>query len=133
MEIAGSRPGWPPIVTVGDVILITAMLAAAGFLMLRDNSASTAAARVVVEVVGVSRYDGPIDSSATITVNGALGASVIRIEGGRARIEFAPCQGQICVLRGWLYSAGDMAACVPNHVVVHMVGRQPRPYDGITQ
>ena len=58
----------------------------------------------------------PLDSDTLLQVSGNLGPLSIRIENCRARMESSPCQGQDCVLAGWLDSSGDLAICVPSGV-----------------
>jgi hypothetical protein len=46
----------------------------------------------------------------------------VEIAGQRARIVSSPCPEQRCVLQGWIRRQGEMAACLPNHIVLHIEG-----------
>ena len=132
MAVTGKRLPWRSAPAAGDMVLVAAALLAAAVLSFGGTEIA-GAERVVVDLEGVTRYDASIDSQTTVTIIGRLGPAVIRIEGGRARIETAPCRGQICVVRGWLHATGDVAVCIPNRVVVRLTGGAPRAFDGITR
>lgn len=66
----------------------------------------------------------------TLSVHGLLGDSVIEINQGRARFVSSPCRGQVCVHTGWLQSAGEIAACLPNRISLSLHGQHPR-FDAI--
>ncbi len=55
-------------------------------------------------------------------VEGTIGVLVLEIDGHRARLVDADCPRQICVRTGWLTRPGDRAICVPNEVVVELIG-----------
>jgi hypothetical protein len=65
-----------------------------------------------------------LNEDRTITVDGALGVTVIRIESGRARVVSDPGPRQYCVKQGWLTRPGEMALCAPNHVSLSLTGGQ---------
>lgn len=73
----------------------------------------------------------PLAADRMLHIHGPLGDSVIEVSKGRARFFSSPCTGQTCVHSGWLQAAGDMAACLPNRVSLHIVGAQPR-FDAIS-
>jgi hypothetical protein len=58
----------------------------------------------------------------TLKVGGPLGDSVIRIEYGRARFVSSPCRNKDCVHYGWISNQNDMAACLPNKVLIAVQG-----------
>ena len=131
--MTGTRqPSSPPAPTTGDVLLVVAALLTAVVIALKGADVA-GADWVTIEVAGKRWYDATIDSSRTLTVEGPIGSTVIRIDEGGARVVSAPCPGQICVSRGWLRAACDVAACVPNHLVLRLTGRRPPAFDGITQ
>lgn len=65
-----------------------------------------------------------------IRINGALGPSTIQIETGKARFAASPCAGKHCLHAGWLSDSGDVAACLPNGVMIFLQGHDSR-YDSI--
>jgi len=64
----------------------------------------------------------------TYKVKGPLGTSIIEVNSNRIRFKQSPCNKKYCVLSGWHQLSGDIAACVPNHIVVRVNGT-PHGYD----
>ncbi len=58
----------------------------------------------------------------TITIDGSIGSSTLRIENGRIRFISSPCSGQQCVHTGWLSHSGEFAACLPNRIALQIAG-----------
>jgi hypothetical protein len=56
------------------------------------------------------------------TIAGRIGESVLRVEAGRVRFTASPCPGRYCIHSGWLARSGEVAACLPNSVVVEVRG-----------
>lgn len=108
----------------GDVLVLLAGIA--GWLMLSISlwqSGPAEQAQVRRDGVLVAAY--PLNEDRTITVDGALGPTVVRIEAGRARVVSDPGPRQYCVKQGWLTRPGEMALCAPNHVSLSLTGGQP--------
>lgn len=66
----------------------------------------------------------------TLRVKGELGDSVFEIKDQQVRFTHSPCQNKVCIHYGWLTHSGDIMACLPNHIVVEIVGGE-RNYDAI--
>ena len=108
----------------GDVLVLLAGVI--GWLVLSVSlwqSGPAAQAQVRRDGVLVAAY--PLNEARTIRVDGALGATVIRIESGKARVVSDPGPRQYCVKQGWLVRPGEMALCAPNHVSLTLTGGQP--------
>ena len=108
----------------GDVLVLLAGIA--GWLMLSISlwqSGPAEQAQVRRDGVLVAAY--PLNEDRTLTVDGALGPTVVRIEAGRARVMSDPGPRQYCVKQGWLTRPGEMALCAPNHVSLSLTGGQP--------
>lgn len=88
------------------------------------------AAKVRIAASGQSDIELPLDAQRRFTVHGPLGDSVIEVDNGRVRFASSPCRGQHCVHTGWLAHAGELAACLPNGIVVSVEGARPR-FDSI--
>ncbi len=52
------------------------------------------------------------------------GDVVIVAEQGKIRFLESDCPNQICVYTGWIYRANQIAACLPNRILVKIVGAQ---------
>lgn len=110
------------------VVAGAAFAVAASFPVLWSGGA---AERAVVRSAGRVVAELPLGRDRTLAVAGPLGESVVRVQGGRARVESDPGPRQYCVRQGWLDRAGDTALCLPNQVSVELVGRS-RPYDSLS-
>jgi len=38
----------------------------------------------------------------------------------------SPCRGKVCVHGGWLTEAGELLACLPNKIMVRILGSDSR-------
>ena len=86
--------------------------------------------QVVIRSAGEPPHYYQLYENRRITIEGALGKSVIEIKDGQVRFIEAPCQNKLCILSGWLRHDGETAACLPNGVTVNVVGRNNR-FDAI--
>jgi len=64
---------------------------------------------------------------------GHIGISEIVISRHGVRMLHSPCSSQRCVLSGEHIRAGDMIACVPNHILVSIRGNHRQQLDGIAE
>jgi hypothetical protein len=71
----------------------------------------------------------PLDQDRTISVGGPLGETIVEIEEGRVHVHESPCRDKICIAAGWLDSAGQWTACLPNRVFVRVQGGESE--DGV--
>lgn len=108
--------------TRGDVLAIALAAALVGALYAHFWQPAVAATHVELRVGGdsVGRY--ALNQAREISVDGRLGASVLKIEDGRVRFVRSPCRNQVCVHNGWLHRGGDAAACLPNRVSLGLIG-----------
>lgn len=75
-----------------------------------------------------------VDLAATtmIAVKGPLGVTQVQVQRGKVRIIKDPSPRQYCVQKGWLYKAGQIAICLPNHTSIFIVGGSQTPlYDSL--
>jgi hypothetical protein len=108
----------------GDTIVLLAGIA--GWLVLSISlwqSGPASQAQVRRDGILVAAY--ALNEDRTVSIDGALGATVIRIESGRARVVSDPGPRQYCVKQGWLSRPGEMALCAPNHVSLSLTGGPP--------
>lgn len=94
-----------------------------------DRTAGTEAA-VFVDKEQVALLD--LSADGDHDVGGRIGTSVLRVQAGRVRFIDSPCPGRICVHSGWLARSGEVAACLPNSVVVEVQGGE-REYDAVNR
>lgn len=113
----------------GDIVIL---LAGAALVAVLAARVYTAGAPDVVRITqGESDpMDYPAWEDREIAVAGPRGETVIEIRDGRVRVLRSPCRQKLCIRAGWLETAGDAAACVPNRVSVLLLGGDPR-FDAI--
>jgi hypothetical protein len=68
----------------------------------------------------------------TRTLPGRHGPTTVEVLAGRARISDSACPQKLCVRAGWLSAAGESAACLPNGVVLRLVGDGDEAYDALS-
>lgn len=64
-------------------------------------------------------------------VRGRIGTSRLEVRDGQVRFTDSPCVGRYCVHAGWLSRSGQVAACLPNGVVIEVTGGE-REYDAVS-
>lgn len=111
-----SRIKWGDLVIIGLVLVFAAALTAV-------LAAGTTSDRLYAEVWQdnqlVERVALTDDTDRTIDLDGH---NVIVLSGKTARMESADCRDQVCVRTGTLTRAGQVAVCLPNRVVLKIVG-----------
>jgi len=90
----------------GDAFIALALLVFAGLLFLF---------RLLPGGVGAVYVNGE-PAAESVAINGV----VIEVDGSRARVISSPCRDKLCVSAGWLEKPGDVAACLPQRVVVEI-------------
>jgi len=120
--------------TVGDVALVMLVLLCAGvlFVVLPGRVLSRGSE---VEVLADEKLVGtfPLEGDMRLNVSGPLGVTVVTIRNGRARIESSPCPRGICMHAGDIGAEGGVLACVPNRVIVRVVGGRSNGLDAVTR
>lgn len=114
--------------TLIDRSVVAVLLAGTvlSFFLLRPAGRGTT---LVVEQGGRIVFTAPLSSDRTVAIPGPLGETVLAIRGGRARITASACPRKVCMGMGEVDRAGEMLACVPNGVVVHIEGEGTKEGD----
>lgn len=113
---------WNALMRPGDWLTVAIGLALVTIsypLLWRGGSAEKA----VVRRDGAVVAELPLSISKRIVVDGAIGATVIEVQPGRARVLSDPGPRQYCVKQGWLTQANAIAICAPSHVSLALIGR----------
>jgi hypothetical protein len=82
--------------------------------------------QVLVQRGGRVIFIAPLAEDRTVALPGPLGETVLAIRNGNARILSSPCANKICMGMGEVGHAGQMLACVPNEILVHIDGESSR-------
>jgi hypothetical protein len=102
-------------IKITDIIIIILALGLTVFSAFASYIKPKSAMQVQIEGSG-QRWVFPLDAEETVSVNGPLGNTVIRIHENQVWVEFSPCNNQTCVAMGHVNSNGDWVACLPNNV-----------------
>ncbi len=63
-----------------------------------------------------------LNKNKTIKIKGKLGYLIAEIKDRKVRVISSSCPNKICVKTGWIKKVGDMIVCVPNGVIIKIVG-----------
>lgn len=110
----------------GDLILVGGLLVVVAvlflLLFLRPNHSN--AAEVVVDGKVVMTL--PLNTDTVVTIDGADGGTnTLAIGYGRAWVSGASCPDKVCVRHHAIKGSGESIICLPNRVVVRIVGGLP--------
>jgi hypothetical protein len=118
--------------TVGDVsLLVLLTVCTVGSFFARDLFASHGFT-VLVELRNMPVYKGNLSEERKITVRGAYGDVRIQIHDGQVAVVHAECPNKVCVRTGWRRLAGESIICVPNRLVIRILGDVEPVVRGIT-
>lgn len=110
------------------VIVLAAAMVGASYAAFWGERTAGQAAIVSVDRQVIGRF--PLGEPRRLEIPGRLGTSLLAIADDRIRFLDSPCPNRYCVHAGWLGQTGEVAACVPNGVVVEVVGGE-RQFDAI--
>ena len=118
-------------ITTADKILVAALLILNGWLFANWGTGFSKGDWVVVTVNQKVTNRLPLDQDQTTYVKGPLGLTEIEVKKGRARIARSPCKNKVCIKSGYIRYADRLAACIPNRVVIRIVGKSHRGVDAV--
>lgn len=110
------------------VVALAALLVGAAWATLWDGGGPAEHAHV--SAPGAPALRLALAEDTTVEVRGRRGDSRLEVRDGRVRFVDSPCVGRLCVHAGWLSRSGQVAACLPNGVVVEVTGGD-REFDAI--
>ncbi|MBS4031915.1 MAG: NusG domain II-containing protein [Clostridiales bacterium] len=127
----------------GDILVIAAVLFVALFLLGVKALPTVAGSRILrVELGGQLIDEIPFDEEIdqTITVEMPAGHATVEIVAGRVRVLAMPkeiCPLGVCSSIGWVEQSGDAIVCLPNRLILTVVGGQSNEVwdslDGVTK
>ena len=120
------------LLTFADRLVLYVLVGAALVLFVTGGGQGDGAA-VSITGDGGFEYLAPLDSDTIVEVEGPLGATVVGVADGEARVLSSPCQHELCVKMGAVRTPGRAVVCVPNRVVVTVVADAPTPTDAVTR
>ena len=73
------------------------------------------------------------DQKKDLEIQGVKGLSYIKIEEGKVRMQDSACPNKTCVKMGWIAHEGQMICCIPNRVVVKILGAEEDGFDALAR
>lgn len=116
--------------TRADWVVVSAATLLVGYLYLYFWIPAEHGSAVRIWTEGSAPSHVSLNEDREIAVHGTLGTSVIEIHDGQVRFKSSPCKNKLCIHRGWLTQSGETAACLPNRVVIQVVGGE-RAFDAV--
>jgi hypothetical protein len=120
------------VVTLADKILFVILVGLTAASFLAKNVFASEGSLVIVELQGAAVFKSDLAENRKLIVNGAHGEVRIQVNGGKVAVVEAQCPNKICVRMGWRSLAGESIICVPNRVLVKILGDQSDVVRGIT-
>ncbi len=122
------------IVTPADRLLLLLMVVAALLLfVLPLGGRQGRGGSVVVEGAGGFAETLDLTEDGELVVPGPKGDTIVTVEAGQVWIESSPCRQHICVGMGRVSTPGSSIVCVPNQVVVMVLGEGRPAIDAVTR
>lgn len=78
--------------------------------------------QVIVEQQGQTVFAAPLDTDRRVSLPGPRGDTVVAIRNGHAAIVEASCPDKVCMGMGEVSHQGEVVACVPNGLLLHIEG-----------
>lgn len=121
-----------PLLTWADRLILYALVGCGVVLLAASRGGSAGGS---ARIRGADGYDRVVrlDDDARYEVPGPLGASVVEVRRGSVRMVSSPCRGRVCERMGPADAAGEAIVCVPNGVVVTVLGVPERRSDAVTR
>ena len=111
--------------TVSDIVLIVTLLIA-GFLSLAlVGRIGDQGSYALVEVGGTVTHKfrlNELNEKRDVVIIGTMGEMVLHIEKGKIGVIKSTCPHKLCIRMSPRYRAGESIICVPNKVVITIVG-----------
>ena len=121
------------LVTPADGILIGVLIVVCLLFYFFRPQASADSLKVIVEKDGAVVMAQSLDAlNEPVTVSVPGTALEVKLTPEGAAVISSDCPDQTCVRTGVLDNNGDAAICLPNQVVVRLVGNDAPAVDGIT-
>jgi hypothetical protein len=119
------------VLTWADRLTLYALVGLAVGLMLVPQRGGGAAASI--EGTDGFSLTVPLSEDGEYAVPGPLGRTMVSVSKGAVRVDSSPCPHQVCVGMGAVARSGEVIVCVPNGVVVRVLGQAGRALHATTR
>jgi len=116
-----------------DLLLLAAVVALATLLWLTLRVTRSTGAYVLVSVNGAQIGMYPLDEDLAPRIGDDTKYNILVIKDGWAQISEASCPDKLCVHQGKVRYDGQSLICLPNKVVVEIVGGEQSDYDAVAK
>ncbi len=118
-----------------DIILLLCILGVAALLFLvgQVGKKEDVGTTVVVTVKGTEYGRYTLRENRRVEIIGPMGTNYLRIEDGIAWMEEAVCPDRYCIKQGKVSKGGQQIICLPNGIVVELVGGDEEGLDAVVQ
>ncbi|MBQ9768478.1 MAG: NusG domain II-containing protein [Lachnospiraceae bacterium] len=116
-----------------DIILLSGILILSALLfgLFRLTRAPEAGAYVVVSVKGAEHGRYTLSENRVLEIEGPLGTNRLVIEDGNVRMEEAVCPDHYCIEQGAISKTGEQIICLPNGIIVEIIGGEETGLDAV--
>lgn len=116
-----------------DLILLAVIIALAALIWLFIRITRSEGAYALVTVNGEVFGEYPLDTDAEIRIGDDESYNILVIKDGTAEITEASCPDKLCVNQGKASYDGQSIICLPNKVVVEIVGGEQSSFDAVAK
>lgn len=111
---------------MADYVLIAALLifACAFYIFLGFSKADGQLVEIRQGAELVSAFQLSVNTEFELRDDNGILLNVIEISGGEVCVKYANCQDQTCVVQGKISKTREAIVCLPNLVVVEVMGNQ---------
>ena len=114
--------------TNGDKILVFLLVISSVATLALLQSSEESGSAVEIKIMNRHFATFPLKADTTFTVIGAIGETQISIAKGKVRVLQSDCRQKICVKTGWISRGGQLIVCVPNQVVIAVIGKKEEDF-----
>ena len=110
------------IVRAGDIVIFVVLGASALFMIWAGAEAPRTVSEVEISMGGDVVHRASLGQNFTQEAIGPLGATTVMCRDGYVWVSDSCCPNKLCVKTGKIHTQGQTIVCVPNRVVVRIVG-----------
>ena len=114
-----------------DILLVLAAFVLGAAFLVYTQFFRSEGAEVVVSVDGEEQYRLPLGENNFLIIGDEEKYNVLVISEGEAYIEDASCPDHVCVKSGRVNLDGQTIVCLPNKVVITIVGGEADELDAV--
>ena len=108
---------------LGDFLLIFFILISSFllFIKIKENSYN----KKKLEVISpFERKFFLLNYKKKVKIRGEKGFLIFEIKMGKVRVIKSTCQNKICIKTGWISKVGESIVCVPNKIIIKIIGNK---------